>query len=1301
MHYLRYRTIASLYPVARDSVSNINFYMNKVISMQKSVVFTLIVALLAWTVGAALMAFVPTAQAAVADGTLVKTADRSAVYYVNNGMRYVYPDQKTYDSWHADFSGVQTISQSELENYLIGGNVTYRAGTYMIKITSDSKTYAVEPGGVLRWVTTEQIAKDLYGDDWNTKIRDVSDAFFVNYTMGSDITSSTYPTGALVKMADDSTIYYIDGSSKRAFADQAAFDANGFQMKHVLTTSMDLSSYSNGSDITGAESELTTVAGPGSSAPVSSGSGLTLALASDVPASAVLPQGAAQVGVLNFNVTASSDGAVTLNGVTIKRTGAGNETDFSNVYLYDGATRLTTGRSINDNSQSASFNSLDLTIPAGTTKKLSVLVDVASGASAGSVHVFSVESASAVSASGTVSGSFPISGNVMTIASVPAGTVTIAKNGSIANPKVGEKDVKLAEFKLSAGSSEDITFKRISLFYAGSVSREDITNFELRQSGDVLATASGINNDDLVVLDLGSNALDIQKGQSKVFEVYADVSGEAKSGSGEEIKFYLDEDGDLLAVGKVYGFGVSVTRDDYDGGSCTSSSGDCSYSSVDAGQVTITSNGPSARDISRNADDVVLLEFTIASQVEAEFRQFVIRLDGGTGTADLKYDTDSEPNVTDVKVIRKSDGAVVAGPSDLSGSGSDTSQTLTFTDRFIQEAGVSSDYQITADIASTMTDDSKLRASIVEFGDSDIKNLDNNTFIGSGDIVPSSDILGNTMTVLTPALELGLASVPVSDTYIKGTNDVAITAFTFTAGDADDIEITTINLTGYIDDTGGSTFVKGSDSNNNNVDVQDILTTVWLVDSDGNQIGDRESFTSGGVATFSNFTWIVPAGMTETLTVRADISSNAYQDSNPEALSVDLASASDVTARDSDGNSVTATGAGPNGTTSPTVVATVTNAGTITVASGPIDSSVEAQLLVGGSMKQPLANLRFSASNESLELTQLQLRVPTTTTDEVTMLYLYDGSTQLGNGVSVNSSGVAKFTFTAGNGFQIDKDDSKTLTVKGDLNTSSLGADSGATVSVDLMYDTNFEARGIGQSDTLITSVGSSDVSSQNHYIYKTVPTVSTVSLGSSTLLNGAENDIYSFKVSADAAEDVSLKQIKFSITSSTSGANTIDISTFRFFRGSNDISDNVSIVDGSGQSLESGGDSLQEGATSAYVIFSTEELITAGSSTTFTLRATLSGFTEGADYINTKIADDSTSEEGHKYLDTTSAGLINLTDSTGSGTETAAQAFIWSDNSASPHYSNTSGSSRSADWFNGYLVENLPTSSLTVSVPN
>jgi len=49
--------------------------------------------------------------------------------------------------------------------------------------------YAVGRYGELRWVTSESVATSLYGGDWNTKIDDISDAFYGDYTFGADITT--------------------------------------------------------------------------------------------------------------------------------------------------------------------------------------------------------------------------------------------------------------------------------------------------------------------------------------------------------------------------------------------------------------------------------------------------------------------------------------------------------------------------------------------------------------------------------------------------------------------------------------------------------------------------------------------------------------------------------------------------------------------------------------------------------------------------------------------------------------------------------------------------------------------------------------------------------------------------------------------------------------------------------------------------------------------------------------------------------------------------------------------------------
>jgi hypothetical protein len=129
--------------------------------------------------------------ATVSSGGLIK-GSLPAVYYVGaDGKRYVFPNDKTYFSWYKDFSGVNIVTDAELASYTIGGNVTYRPGSRLLKIQSDPKVYAVDDHGVLRWVATESAAIALYGSNWNKQVDDLSDSFFVNYTVGGNINSAS------------------------------------------------------------------------------------------------------------------------------------------------------------------------------------------------------------------------------------------------------------------------------------------------------------------------------------------------------------------------------------------------------------------------------------------------------------------------------------------------------------------------------------------------------------------------------------------------------------------------------------------------------------------------------------------------------------------------------------------------------------------------------------------------------------------------------------------------------------------------------------------------------------------------------------------------------------------------------------------------------------------------------------------------------------------------------------------------------------------------------------------------------
>jgi hypothetical protein len=128
------------------------------------------------------------------EGDLVKGSG-PAVYWYKGGKRYAFPNETVYKTWFKDFSKVILIGDSQLAGIPLGGNVRMREGVHLVKIQSDPKTYAVEPGGVLRWIPTEAQALALYGSAWSTRVRDVDVSLFTDYVIGEPLAAGERPVG--------------------------------------------------------------------------------------------------------------------------------------------------------------------------------------------------------------------------------------------------------------------------------------------------------------------------------------------------------------------------------------------------------------------------------------------------------------------------------------------------------------------------------------------------------------------------------------------------------------------------------------------------------------------------------------------------------------------------------------------------------------------------------------------------------------------------------------------------------------------------------------------------------------------------------------------------------------------------------------------------------------------------------------------------------------------------------------------------------------------------------------------------
>lgn len=140
------------------------------------------------------MAMPVASQAAVTTafnaGDLIKGSGQTVYYFAENGKRLVFPNEKTYFTWYNNFNDVLQIPDAMLQAIPLGGNVTYRPGKKMVKITTDPRTYVVDEGGYLRHVSSEQLAQTFYNINWKNQIDDVPDAFFTNYKIGNAITTA-------------------------------------------------------------------------------------------------------------------------------------------------------------------------------------------------------------------------------------------------------------------------------------------------------------------------------------------------------------------------------------------------------------------------------------------------------------------------------------------------------------------------------------------------------------------------------------------------------------------------------------------------------------------------------------------------------------------------------------------------------------------------------------------------------------------------------------------------------------------------------------------------------------------------------------------------------------------------------------------------------------------------------------------------------------------------------------------------------------------------------------------------------
>lgn len=1220
-------------------------------------------ATIAFSVGAGLLVS-PASVSAASAGDLIKGTSLSTVYYLGyDGDRYVFPNENTFNSWGLSFDDVTTISDAALSDIdLAGSNVTIRPGTYWVKVQNIANVYAVGPNGALYWVESAEVAEDLAGSDWESNLLDVPDVFFGDYTEGVSLSSATVPNGSMYEMGGAE---YLAWDGEMLEVSSAGSSANNYMSRFVLDGSnIDDSGLTMGDEVTSEWTCLVDVAQTETCDGASSATGdLSISAASSMPVGSTLTGGANSVEVFAFDVEAGSDDA-TLDGLVLSLTGAGATSNISAVYLYEGDTRLTESRTVNSSTREVTFNSLDVEIPAGDTVTLTAKVTISTSQTAADTFGFEIESADAVTASGDVDGDFPVSGDEFTLSGSDSGTVTVTKTGTISDPSIGEDDAEIAEFKLAAGS-EDAEVELITLKVDNASDHSDFNLWD----GSTWLVACENTSGDQVVCDLSDDAFMIEEGDSNIFTLSADIGGQ----DADTIKVYVDNAIDVVALGGDYGHGMTIDIDEsngYDGSSCTSSSGKCSFSTVQGGEVTFAFNGPSAGDIQVDAQDQVIMEFSLTAAQEVTVKDLDIIVYGdddadndATDAVDEGTDADTDglittgsvSSITDIKIVNADTGAVVMGPMELDNATDDPSQTIDFTDDFTVEAGETLNLEVTVDVDDLVASGTEFAAALDVSGLS-IEDSNGDALSGS-DIVPGSDLTGYNQSAKSASLTIALASTPGDTTTVQGTDSHTVVGFSVTAGDASDVTVTDVTLSVYGDDDGSGTSTIGGGSG---YDVNDYFESCSLYDGSTLVGGPEAPASNGQTITFDNMDWMLDASEVATLNVKCNLANPSDTDS--DYFSFDIATAStDVVAEDGDGDTVTATGDAVNGgtTLSSANVVTVSASGSLSVA---IASDMpDADFVRTGTSNNHVATYRFTATNEAFTVNTLTFSEEQAEDDTGTT-----NSSAYANNISVVSlawdgmSGASPSAAMSGNearfsGLSIPVAVDEPTDIEVYVNVPSTDRVSGGSATsnekvrlglfVDTTNDDNFKATGSGSGASLDdddqAAIGDDAFSTDGvpaFVVKETYPAIARSSASPTTAVSGGRPEVLRFNVSASSGEDVVMDSVLFKMTSSDIGAsdwNTCDTSTpGTYVKAASEFDiydrDNLSTAldtsDAAWTLYKSTGavcDGTAADLSYVRVTFSSDEVVSAGDTKTYSLYMSAAGASADNDSVLFEVVTD------------------------------------------------------------------------------
>lgn len=136
---------------------------------------------------------------------IVKTD--GAYWFIQDGQRWQLVDADVVSTWDKAVVAGRKDCVETLPNN--GGQLSFRAGTRLLKQAGSNTIYAAGMRGFIHLIDSPEVAAQWYGPRWGSLVRTVSPEVFAKFHVGEQVGLDRPNNGAIVRQSGQSAWYQV------------------------------------------------------------------------------------------------------------------------------------------------------------------------------------------------------------------------------------------------------------------------------------------------------------------------------------------------------------------------------------------------------------------------------------------------------------------------------------------------------------------------------------------------------------------------------------------------------------------------------------------------------------------------------------------------------------------------------------------------------------------------------------------------------------------------------------------------------------------------------------------------------------------------------------------------------------------------------------------------------------------------------------------------------------------------------------------------------------------------------------